>query len=387
MTVVTCVPNHPQGRVFPGYRNALYATEVRDGIRIVRLLTFVTANRRMLRRTCNYAFFLAIATLAAPFLKRADVVITTSPELFNGLAGYGVSWLKRCPWVLEIRDLWPESIRAVGAIKRPRIINYLEKLEAFAYRNADAIVSVTRSFGPHIEARGGHGKVTIVRNGVDLGLFVDQPRDAELARAFGVEGRFVGAYVGTHGMAHGLDTLLDAAQKLAHRPDIAFLMVGDGAEKKRLQARRDELGLTNIIMLDQQPKEMMPRIWSVCDLSLVLLRKTELFTKVIPSKIFESMAMGKPIILGVRGESLGLVEAANAGIGIEPENADELVAAICRLADDRAFYQRMAASGQAFVREHFDRRKLAAQFLDLLEGLVAKRRSSASALSAAERPL
>lgn len=322
-----------------------------------------------------------MAIFAAAFLSRPDVVISTSPQFFNGLAGYFVSRLKRCPWALEIRDLWPDSIVAVGAIRKPWVIRFLERLEAFAYRKADSIVAVTRSFVPHIEARGGHGKVAVIRNGVDLGLFGDRPYDAELARELAVEGRFVGAYVGTHGMAHGLDTLLDAAQKLAHRPDIAFMMVGDGAEKKRLQARRDDLGLTNVIMLDQQPKEMMPRIWSVCDTSLVLLRKTELFTKVIPSKIFESMAMGKPIILGVRGESLELVEAADAGIGIEPENADELAAAICRLADDRALYQRMAASGPVYVRAHFDRRKLAMQFLELLEGVVAQHRAAPSTVA------
>lgn len=370
-----------------GYRNSPWTQEQRDGIRILRVLTYATANEGFVRRSLNYVLFMVMAILAAPFLSRSDVVITTSPQFLNGLAGYFVSRLKRCPWVLEIRDLWPDSILAVGAIRKAWIIRFLETLEALAYRNADAIVSVTESFVPHIEGRGGHGKVSVIRNGVDLGLFGDRPYETELARAFGVEGRFVGAYVGTHGMAHGLDTLLDAAQRLAHRPDIAFLMVGDGAEKKRLQARRDELGLTNVMMLDQQPKEMMPRIWSVCDASLVLLRKTELFTKVIPSKIFESMAMGKPIILGVRGESLELVEAAHAGIGIEPENADELAAAICRLADDRKLYETMAASGQAYVRANFDRRVLAAQFLDLLEGVVAKGRSPRAGIVEAERRL
>lgn len=330
---------------------------------------------------------MVMAVLVAPFLARPDIIVATSPQFFCALAGFFVSRIRSVPWALEIRDLWPETIITVGAINNNTILACLSKMEKFIYRNADIIVSVTESFVSHIENRGGRGKVAVIKNSVDLDLFDTDVSDAGLRQQYGLDGRFVPAYVGTHGMCHGLDTLLDAAQKLAHRPDIAFLMVGDGAEKKRLQARRDELGLTNVIMLDQQPKEMMPRIWSVCDASLVLLRKTELFTKVIPSKIFESMAMGKPIILGVRGESLELVEDAGAGIGIEPENADELAAAICRLADDRALHQRMAASGQAYVREHFDRRKLAAQFLDLLEGVVAKRRSSASALSAAERPL
>lgn len=144
-----------------------------------------------------------MAILAAAFLSRPDVVISTSPQFFNGLAGYFVSRLKRCPWALEIRDLWPDSIVAVGAIRKPWVIRLLERLEAFAYRKADSIVAVTRSFVPHIEARGGRGKVTVIRNGVDLGLFGDRPYDAEIAREWGVEGRFVGAYVGTHGMAHG----------------------------------------------------------------------------------------------------------------------------------------------------------------------------------------
>jgi glycosyltransferase involved in cell wall biosynthesis len=164
-------------------------------------------------------------------------------------------------------------------------------------------------------------------------------------------------------------------------------MVGDGAEKRRLEARVNELGLNNIVMLDQQPKEMMPRIWSICDISLVLLRKSELFTKVIPSKIFESMAMCKPIVLGVRGESLELLKAANAGIGVEPENADELAGTIRRLADDKALCHRLGTNGQAYVRANFDRRQLAAKFLDLLERMTSSSKASRASVIRSERPL
>jgi glycosyltransferase involved in cell wall biosynthesis len=387
VTVVTCVPNHPHGRVFPGYRNRLYATEERDGIRIVRLLTYATANAGFLKRIFNYALFMMMATLAAPFLRCADVVVTTSPQFFNGLAGYAVSRIKRCPWVLEIRDLWPESILTVSAIRNRRIIRFLERLEEFAYRKADGIISVTESFVEHIRARGGRGKITVIRNGADLKMFGNRLYDRDFARDLRLEAKFVGAYVGTHGMAHGLDTLIDAARKLTDRPDIAILMVGDGAEKRRLEARVNELGLNNIVMLDQQPKEMMPRIWSICDISLVLLRKSELFTKVIPSKIFESMAMGKPIVLGVRGESLELLKAANAGIGVEPENADELADTIRRLADDKALCHRLGTNGQAYVRANFDRRQLAAKFLALLERMTSSSKASRAGVIRSERPL
>lgn len=370
VTVVTCFPNHPHGKLFPGYRNKLWAREAIDGIKVVRVLTYCAANRGKVRRSFNYLFFMTMTVAASLFASRKDVVITTSPELLNGLAGFFVSRIKRCPWVLEIRDLWPESIRAVGAIEKGALIRALEGIERFAYAAADRIVSVTDSFVGHIEARGGVGKVSVVKNGVDLRLFQNRPRDAALARKLGIDGRFVAAYVGTHGMAHGLDVMLACAEKLAHRPDIAFLMVGDGAEKARLQRERDARGLKNIIMIGLQPKTMMPAIWSITDVSLVLLRKSELFTKVIPSKIFESMAMGKPIVLGVEGESLSIIRDADAGIGIEPENAEALAAAICRLADDRALYQRLAANGRDYVATHFDRRKLAGDFLAVLERTV-----------------
>lgn len=383
VTVVTCVPNHPHGRIFAGYRNRVYQSEVRDGIHVIRLLTYATANEGTLRRTANYVVYMLMAIASAFFLPRPDVVISTSPQFFNGLAGVFVSRMRRCPWVLEIRDLWPESILAVGAIQNARVIAALEWLEAFAYRKADAIVSVTESFVGPIEAKGGRGKVSVIRNGVDLGLFQRRAYDDEMAAPLGLSGRFVAAYVGTHGMAHGLGTVLEAADKLRDRADIVFLLVGDGAEKQELLARRDAAGLANVVMLDQLPKEKMPGLWSICAASLVLLRKADLFEQVIPSKIFESMAMGKPIVLGVRGESLRIVEEAGAGIGIEPENADELAEAVRRLADDHALYARLSAAGPGYVAANFDRRDLAGRYVALLARVAsgAAARTDAAAVT------
>lgn len=367
VTVVSCVPHHPMGKAYPGYRNRWIQTEYRDGIKAVKVLTYITANEGFLKRTLNYVFYMVMAILVAPWLGRADIVISTSPQFFNGLAGYFVSRIKRAPWLLEIRDLWPESILAVGAIKNRRIVGWLEAIERFVYRKADHIVPVTYAFERHILAHGGReGHITVIRNGVDLSFFEPRPPEPDYARQLGVEGKFVAAYVGTHGMAHGLQRLVEAAQQLAHRDDIVILLAGDGAERNRLAAEIEDRGLTNIRLLGQLPKTDMPKLWSITDASLVVLKKLDLFLTVIPSKLFESMAMRRPIILGVAGESAQLVAESGGGIAIEPENVEQLVAAITRLADSPELCRELGAKGRSYVETHFDRRVLADRFEQLL---------------------
>ncbi|MBS3965501.1 MAG: glycosyltransferase family 4 protein [Methylomonas sp.] len=368
VTVISCVPHHPMGKAYPGYRNKLYQVEYKEGIKAIKVLTYITANEGFLKRTFNYVFYMVMAIVVAPFVGKADVVISTSPQFFNGLAGYGVARLKRCPWVLEIRDLWPESILAVGAIKNKKVIAVLEWLERFAYRKADHIVPVTHAFQKHIEAHGGHAdKITVIRNGVDLTFFVEQAIDERFAEELGVKGKFVAAYVGTHGMAHGLDVILDAAEILRTREDVVFLTAGDGAERARLQAELERRALPNVLMLGQLPKERMPALWSITGVSLVLLKKLDLFLTVIPSKIFETMAMKKPIILGVRGESQMIVEQAGSGVCIEPENAAELAAAVLALADSPERCRALGEAGAVCVAAEFDRTMLAQRFEAVLQ--------------------
>ena len=372
VTVISCVPHHPMGKAYPGYKNKLIHTEYKDGIKAIKVFTYITANEGFVKRTFNYVFYMLMVILAAPFLAKADVVISTSPQFFNGLAGYFVSRIKRAPWLLEIRDLWPESIVAVGAISNPRVIALLEGIERFIYRKADHIVPVTYSFKTHIERCGGSAdKITVIRNGVDLSFFADRPADEIYAEQIGVSGKFVASYVGTHGMAHGLDTIIEAAELLREREDIAFLMAGDGAERQRLTAEVVARKLKNVILLGQLPKADMPRLWSVSGASLVLLKKQDLFLTVIPSKIFESMAMKKPIILGVQGESCDIITEAKSGLPIEPENATELAAAVARLADNPDLCRELGESGATYVAEHFDRSVLATRYEGILAKLVA----------------
>lgn len=375
VTVVTCAPNHPRGEVYAGYRNRLWQREERDGIRVVRLWTFISANEGFLKRTLNYLSFMVSTVLAAPFLPKADVVLTTSPQFFNGLAGWFVSRMKRAPWVLEIRDLWPESILAVGAITNRTVIRVLEWLELFAYRKADRIVAVTDAFQRYMVRKGvAAEKIAVVKNGVDLVRYQPAQPDPAIRAELGIEGKFVASYVGTHGMAHHLETILEAAEVLRDRSDVVFLLVGDGAERARLVAMKDAAGLANVVMLPQQSKERMPSLWAASDVSLVLLKKSELFKTVIPSKIFESMAMERPIVLGVEGEAAEIVRAAGAGVCVEPENAEMLAAAVADLAADPGRRERMGRQAREFVQANFDRRVLAQRYLALLEDVALSRR-------------
>lgn len=374
VTVVTCVPNHPTGRAYPGYRNRLWQEEERDGVRVIRLWTWLAANEGFLPRISNYVSYLLSVLLWMWRLPKADVVLSTSPQFFCGLAG----WLlkrKRRPWVLEIRDLWPESIVTVGAMRRGAAIKLLEAIERFAYRHADLVVSVTDGFVPHIRERRGEGPIAVVKNGVDLTTFTtpDAAAEVEFRSAHELNGKFVAAYVGTHGMAHKLDTVLEAAEILRDRSDIAFLLVGDGAERERLVGEVAARGLSNVVMLGQQPKSAMPGIWAASDAALVLLRRVDTFKTVIPSKMFEAMAMACPMIMGVEGEAKALMDAGGAGIAITPESATELAAVVTRLADDPAFAAQLGASGRSFVAREFDRRVLAERLLGEMQALVAAR--------------
>lgn len=374
VTVVSCVPHHPMGEAYPGYRNRLIQTEYKDGIRAIKVLTYITANEGFLKRTFNYVFYMLMAIVVAPFLGKADIVISTSPQFFNGLAGYFVSRLKRCPWVLEIRDLWPESILAVGAIRNRHVIRALEGIEQFVYRKADHIVPVTFAFRSHILARGGRAdRMTVIRNGVDLEFFKPCAKDTGYAAQLGADGKFVAAYVGTHGMAHGLELLIDTAELLQDRPDIMILLAGDGSHRKQLAAEVERRKLANIRLLGQLPKNEMPRLWSITDASLVVLKKLDLFLSVIPSKLFESMAMKQPIVLAVAGESADMMRESGAGIVIEPENARALADSILRLADTPELCRELGENGSRYVVENFDRRVLAKQFEQVLHDCVQRR--------------
>lgn len=317
--------------------------------------------------------FMVSGFVASLFVKRVDVVVGTSPQFFTACAAYMTGLVKRVPWIFELRDIWPESIRAVGAIKSPRILNALEQVELFLYRKASAIVSVTNSFRETLIRRGIDGsKVHVVTNGVDISRFTPRQKDADLVSRYGVQGKFVAGYIGTHGMAHALDTVLDAAKSLKKIPDgdrFRFILLGDGANKAALIERARAEGLGNVIFVDSVSKDEVVRYWSLLDASIIHLKRTELFTTVIPSKLFECMGMAIPILLGVQGESAGILVREDVGLAFEPENANALILELRRLADDGALYQRLKANGPTAARK-YDRSALAGRMLEILRSVI-----------------
>ena len=375
VTVVTCVPNHPKGNIYPGYKNRLFQKEDIDGITVIRLWTYITANEGFIKRTLNYISYMASVFFAIPFLPKSDIVISTSPQFFCGLAGYFVKLFKRASWILEIRDLWPESIIAVGAVKNNRIIRILEYIEKKAYQKADHIVVVTDAFKAFVADKGiNPEKITIIKNGVDLAFYRPDEIEALDIDNLNLGSRFVASYFGTHGMAHHLETVLDAADILSDRKDIVFLLVGDGAEKGALLNRKKDRGLENVIMLEQKGKDEMPNLWALSNVSLVLLKKSDLFKTVIPSKIFESMAMKKPIILGVEGEVKTMIIDGESGICIEPENAEALAEAVVKLAESPELCEELGENGNRYVVKYFDRKVLAERYKELMVSVTRLRR-------------
>lgn len=372
VTVITCAPNFPKGKVFDGYRNKLWQSEVIEGIQVIRVWSYITANEGFVKRILDYQSFMLSAVLASPFVRGVDLVVGTSPQFFVACAAYAVSWMKRVPWVFELRDLWPESIRAVGAMKESKVLDWLEKVELFLYREANAVVAVTNAFRDNLISRGiNGGKIQVVTNGVDISRFNPREKDAELVRTLGLEGKFVTGYIGTHGMAHALETLLEAAAKLKARPDgdrYRILLLGDGARKAELVAQARAMGLNNVLFVDSVSKDEVVRYWSLLDVSIIHLRRTELFTTVIPSKLFECMGMGIPVLHGVAGESAGIVEKEGAGIVFEPENADALCDGLVRLAEDANLYSKCRESALTGAK-NYDRSMLARKMLGVLEAV------------------
>jgi glycosyltransferase involved in cell wall biosynthesis len=370
VTVITCQPNFPKGKIYSGYRNRLLQTEIVEGIRVVRVWSYITPNRGTIRRSMDYFSFF-ITSLVATLFYKTDIIIATSPQLFSAVSGFLASSIKRVPWVMEVRDLWPASIRAVNASNNKRILRNLAKLVAFLYRKADKIVVVTDSFKEKITEQGiDPDKITVVKNGVLSSRYFPGEADPALMNRFGLKAKFVVGYIGTHGMAHGLEILLDAAAK-TQDPNLHFLLVGDGALKSRLLARRDSLALKNVTMLTAISRDQVPIYLRLLNVAVVPLKRKKTFLSVLPSKIFENAATGKPILLGVEGEAKELIERYSAGLCFQPENVDDFLEKLNYLKGNKRVYEQCSV-GALELASSFDRKRLAFVMLQSLASLVGE---------------
>jgi glycosyltransferase involved in cell wall biosynthesis len=381
VTVLTGFPNHPTGVVPPEYREKfrhLVAHEKTVGVNVVRTWLLPFPNRKAHERMLNYSSFCASAAITGLFLSRPDVVIATSPQLLVAVAGWWLARCKRVPFVFEVRDLWPESLAAVGMGDRNSLLHRaLAKIAGFLYRRSDRVVVVTPAFEDYLVEhwRVPRDKISVIENGVETKLFAPEPFTGEAAiglrRQLSAEGKFVVSYIGTMGKAHGLETVLAAAAQLQNaNPEIIFLMIGEGAEKERIAALARERGLSNLRFVDQQPREKIPAYIGASDACLVLLKKTSLFKTVIPTKMLEFMSCARPVILGVAGQALAILEEANAGLAIEPEDSEALVNAIRYLSANREMARELGLNGREYIVRKLSRRQTAESYIHMLERLL-----------------
>lgn len=379
VSILTGFPNHPTGIVPAAWRSRLHRLtyhEKAGEVDVFRTWLWPLPNRKAHERIRNYASFCLSSALRGLSLARPDVIIGTSPQLLVALSGWWLALVKRVPFVFEVRDLWPESLAAVGAGDETSFLHRsLSAVANFLYRQSDHIVVVTPAFKQHLMQHWHvpEEKISVVENGVETSLFAPAPADANTAlRAeLGAERKFLVCYIGTLGMAHGLETLLQAAASLEGRHnDVLFLVIGEGAEKERIKSIAQSRALKNVRFLDQQPREKIPAYISASDACLVLLKKTDIFKTVIPSKMLEFMSCARPVVLGVEGQSRQILEAAGAGLAIEPENPEALAQAITELAAKPELRERLGQKGREYVLRHFSRRLTAETYVGVLEDLL-----------------
>lgn len=369
VTVITGAPNFPEGIVFDGYSNRWYLKEMVDGISVVRVKTYIAANSGVLKRILDYMSFMITGCVAGLFQKKIDVVIATSPQFFNAIGGWILAFLRQKPFIFELRDIWPASIITVGAIKNRRIIGTLEKIELFLYKKSTRIICLTQAFKEELVRRGiDSKKIDVILNGVDLNRYrPTSVKDIKFTERFNLTGKFVVGYIGTHGMAHGLEHVIDTADALRDFTDIQFLFVGGGATRERLEHCVQDRALSNVTLMPRQPKEEIYRVWSLCDVSLVHLRDESLFQAVIPSKIFESMGMGIPMIVSMpTGEATDIVRSCDAGIVVPPESPMQLAEAVLALRNDPGLLSRLATNS-AKSAYRYSRDTSASEMADCLQ--------------------
>jgi len=368
VTIITCVPNFPHGEIYKGYKNRLYQKENLDGIEVIRVWSYISSNIGFLKRVLDY-FSFAISSFFVGLFQKTDIIIATSPQFFTTWSAFCLSKVKNKPWIFELRDIWPESIQSVGAIRHKKIINFLEKIELGLYKDSTRVIAVTEAFRKNLISRGiDANKISVVTNGSNLELFNIREKDTKLLNELGLKNKFVVGYIGTHGMAHSLDFIIKSISKIKD-DSIHFLFIGNGAMKKVIVKLSNKLNLKNITFLDSISKEEVPKYLSITDISLVPLKKSDTFKTVIPSKIFEASAMKKPILLGVQGQAQEIIEKYNAGLCFEPENEKDFIDKLFLLKNNQELYQSLQ-EGCSRLAIDFDRKRLANKMLDIVKKVI-----------------
>ena len=371
VTIITCAPNFPDGQLFEGYKNRWFQTEQMDGITVIRVWSFMTRNAGFVLRLLDFFSFMVSGFLGGLRVRDADVIIGTSPQFFTVCAAYCLAKVKQRPFVFEMRDIWPESLQAVGMSNAGLSVRLAAPLADYLYRRADHLIVVTHSFKAYLQDRGVSGeRVTVIPNGVDPDMFFPIPADISLQQELQLEDKFVVGYLGTHGLAHGLESVVEAARLAGQTDDLTavhFITVGAGAQFDRIKEIASDLD--NFTMIGQVSRADILRYWSLLDASLIHLKASPLFESVIPSKMFEAMAMGVPLLHGVGGESADIVRTSRSGICFAAEQPEALLSAIRQISTDKDAYQQMKTSCLSSA-QNYNRASLADRMADCLQGVV-----------------
>ena len=370
--IVTCFPNHPTGIIPDKYKGMKYYLEMMNGIYVHRNYVYATPNKGFFKKTLGHISFMISSVLfSMKKIEKPDIIITSSPTFFSIFSGYWYSIRKKAPFVLEIRDLWPAAMIELGVVKEGLITRALEKMELFFYRKCKRLIMVTKSFKDNVINRGIDGeKIHVITNGVDQELFYPREKSRSLIEKYSMNDKFVISYVGAHGISQNLSTILKVAKSLNNEEDIQFLFIGEGAEKEKLKEIANNENITNVRFIDAQPKEMIPEFYCTSDICLIPLKKIELFRTFIPSKMFEIMACGIPIVASVEGESADILNDSKSAVVIEPDNPDEIKRAILKLKEDRSLHDQLAKRGPVYVEKNYSRRKFANEYLEIMKSIT-----------------
>lgn len=369
VTVLTAMPNYPQMRIYESYRRKYHCFEVIEGIPVHRCWIYTGTGKTILPRLINYFSFVKTSFLTGLFkLERQDFILVESPPLFLGISGWLLSKIKCAKLIFNVSDLWPESAEKLGLVTNRALLDMSTWLEEFLYRQSVVVTGQTRGIVNNISSRFPNKPVFWLKNGVDVEELSAIPADATWRMANGFSDQdFLLLYAGILGHAQGLEVILKAAKLLQDKPEIKFILAGSGPLREALIGLKDRLELGNVFFLDNRPKrEVVPAIRAV-DIALIPLRKLELFKGAIPSKIFENLALHKPILLGVEGEAFELfIEQGRAGWGFEPENPEDLASKVRYLSDNRSLLQEAGNHGYDFLRREFDLDVVASEFYRLI---------------------
>jgi colanic acid biosynthesis glycosyl transferase WcaI len=365
VTILTGMPNYPRGRIYPGYRGIL-RRESLDGIRVIRTFVYPSQSARIVPRTVNYLSFVATASLfGSLLLDGPDFLMVESPPLFLGMAGLWLRWWKNSKLIFNVSDLWPGSAVELGIVEKDglaaRVAYWLEKI---CYQSAWLITGQSKSIVENIQQRFPGRPVFHLSNGVDTELFSSGRKTVAARASLGTDEQFVAVYAGLHGHAQGLKQVLEAARVLASDSRFRFVLIGDGPEKGRLQALANEMGLPNVRFLDPRPHGEIPEVLAAADAILVPL--VGQITGAVPSKIYEAMASGRPVVVIASGEPAEIVNEYSAGLTVAPNDVEGLVDALRNLGEDGKLAKSLGENGRKAAVEHFDRKDILEQFTKFL---------------------